>query len=730
MAMGQMISPGVYTRIIDLSEYLADVPGTVAFMPFLSKKGPDNKLVFVASQEQYAKSYGEPNINDYGKAFGQGPYVLWNHLSVSSHLYALRCLPDDATYAHLVFGMQMVEDEINYSFSSSSGTISESRLKLVPMYFDGASHPNASDPNADPVEYPSINHIAELATLFTEPNISDYVYAEDGIGIPYGWLMYFRAVGRGDWYNRISIRLTRNPNPAYFGRYRLDIFETKDDGDLVISESFVVSFDPTALDDQGDSLFISEVVNKFSELLRCEVNPDALRELEIYKMQFYKNDPTLPDWVTEFTVLDQNGQATDLGYKATKIEFARLDFNYTEDILNTSLQNLATARAMPTNTTNAIIARNQAVAAAIAEVSQARSDYNAAKRYLEDAYQLDLMDIGDANPETASIDPIPLGAGSEGSLVYADRNTGQSRVDVNTAKQVLAQGYTGLLNKPDNGPNSMGIWDTDLYCDEMLDLDWIYFSLVYEAYPADVKDAALELCHVYRKDCMLISDVGDNIKYSDVETFVGGNPSIPSGRLWNSRYAARYEPYSKVYDKFTGSDLWLSPVYHMAQIIPMTDSMYELWYAPAGFNRATINSIKELRWSPKLGERDNLYMLQVNPIVHFPQGYTVWSQLTTQKRASALQDINCMRLVLYIKRALEQFCKYYIFEFNDKITHEAIKNGIVPFLSRIKARRGLVDFNVEVGADEYEFKNKICHVNVTLQPMKVIEKIELNLYVK
>jgi len=295
----------------------------------------------------------------------------------------------------------------------------------------------------------------------------------------------------------------------------------------------------------------------------------------------------------------------------------------------------------------------------------------------------------------------------------------------------LGEAYMGLLQKPDNEARSDGTWPLVAYVDEVFDLDWIYFSLVYDAgYDPDVKDAAKTLTDVYRRDCMLISDVGDNIEYQDVEDYVGGNPAMPSGRLWNSRYVARYEPYSRIYDVFTGRDLWITPVYHMAQIIPLNDKLYELWYAPAGFNRATIDSIKELRWSPKLGERDKLYLLQVNPIVHFPEGYTVWSQLTTQKRPTALQDVNCMRLVLYIKRALEQFCKYFIFEFNDAITHEQIKRGIIPFLDRIKARRGLVDYSVDVGADEYEFKNKICHVNVYLTPMKVIEKIELNLYVK
>jgi hypothetical protein len=320
--------------------------------------------------------------------------------------------------------------------------------------------------------------------------------------------------------------------------------------------------------------------------------------------------------------------------------------------------------------------------------------------------------------------------GSEGKLI----------VDPQIARKTLSEAYLGLLEKPDVLPRFQRGEDGELtnsspetkrqFVDEVFDLDWIYFSLVYDAgYDPDVKTAAKTLVDVYRRDCMLISDCGDNVDYEDVENYVGGNPSIPMGRMWNSRYCARYEPYSKIYDVFTGRDIWVSPVYHMAQMIPLNDRLYEIWYASAGFNRGTLSDVKELRWSPKLGERDKLYLAQVNPIVHFPQGYTVWGNLTTQKRPSALQDVNIMRLVLYIKRALEQYCKFFIFEFNDAVTHEQIQAGIIPFLDRIKARRGLVDFDVSVGATEYEFKNKICHVNVNLTPMRVIEKIELNLFI-
>ena len=777
--MGQMISPGVYTRIIDLSEYLADIPGTVGFIPVLSSKGPDNKLQFVTSKEQFVNLYGEPNILDYGKHYGQGPYVAWQHLGVSSHLYVLRALPDDATYSHLIIGMQYGQEELGYSYSSSSGTVPFNKLEMNPFSLDGQSHTVQNWVEAEnafveySIDYSTINHVRELETFIRKEVTSDYMWTDykagdvkneagdiigsvpgnwttgtGGIGVDNGFLMYFRSIGRGSAYNEYAIGLTRHANPELFGVYILDIYGTQDDGDQLIIESFNVSFDPNTVDDAGESLFIEDVVNKYSKDIRCVVNDRALNKLEEFKYDYYKNDPTLPEDVAEqYTEVDENGEQTDLGYKATRIEFASLDYDYTVEVLDEALAALTAARALPTDTTEEIVARNIAIAEAIEAVSIARADVAQANRDLQEAYQLDIMDFGDSNPETAEIDPWSLAEGTEGSLVYTDQSTGKTAVDKQTADQVLAQAYLGLLEKADNPPrfdndddNTINgedplsatnfVWKRQ-YVDEVFDLDWIYFSLVYDAgYNADVKDAALTLADVYRRDCMLISDCGDNIDYDDVESFVGGNPAEPSGRLWNSRYAARFEPYSQIADAFTGRDLWVSPVYHMAQLIPLNDRLYEIWYASAGFNRGTLSTIKDLRWSAKLGERDKLYLMQVNPIVHFPQGYTVWGNLTTQKRPTALQDINVMRLVLYIKRALEQYCKFFIFEFNDKVTHDQIKSGIIPFLDRIKARRGLVDFTVDVGATDYEFKNKICHVNVTLKPMKVIEKIELNLFVK
>jgi phage tail sheath protein FI len=199
---------------------------------------------------------------------------------------------------------------------------------------------------------------------------------------------------------------------------------------------------------------------------------------------------------------------------------------------------------------------------------------------------------------------------------------------------------------------------------------------------------------------------------------------------FNTYYVALYESFNKVADPFTGQDVWFSPVYHMSYLLPRNDNVAELWFAAAGFNRAAIDTIKELRYNPRLGQRDQLYLKQLNPIVKFAQGYVVWGQLTSQAKASALQDLNIVRLVLYCKRALEQFCRNFIFEQNDAITWGQVSGAITEFLEVIKQKRGLDNYAVEVGASDYERKTKTFHVNVTLEPTRVVEKIELNFFIK
>lgn len=317
--------------------------------------------------------------------------------------------------------------------------------------------------------------------------------------------------------------------------------------------------------------------------------------------------------------------------------------------------------------------------------------------------------------------PQSLANGSDGNLLEGD-----------AATQLLTLAYHGELPRV-KGLSTMGALEEgeieppvplSQTIDEVLNTEDFYFSIVWDAgYPRDVKDAIVTLVKTGRQDCVAILDNGDNRSVADALRMRN------SVYTYNTFYAALYECYTKVYDRWSGRDIWITPVYHMASVIPYTDNVAELWYAPAGFNRGTLDGIKAMRFSPRLAERDQFYLNQINPIVKFNVGFTVWGQLTTQRRPSALQDLNIVRLVLYIKRALAQFCKFYIFEMNDSVTWAAIASNIDKFLKVIQDKRGLYGYNVDVGATEYEIKAKQIHVNVTLNPTRVVEQIYLNFFI-
>ena len=609
---------------------------------------------------------------------------------------------------------------------------------------------------------------------------SSDIYSTDG-RMPHECVLgYVRAVGRGSYYNDYSIKITSDANPQNFGTYKFQIFELQD-GAEVLAESFNVSFDPSALDGDGESLYFVDVINKFSERVVVEANENAIDLFQKSIKDYYQNDPTIAETAAEetFTV---NGVDVPLvgNYPAVVPTFDSDENSDTYDyILNADFEQavqdvkdllIATAETEAEKiaaqnyavgvkgrliweayyakawaekyTHDAAKAYNEALAlpntdeTKAAKVSNAISMMNDAEDMTSDASAMytwatsgNLMNMKDSDPVTAGEQPFYLDNGSLGSLLDKKGNVNSTIGD-----QILCWAYNGLLKNPvikKTIGTDGSIKYKQQYNDNVYDSDWIYFSLVYDpGYKPDVKDAARELVDTYRDDCFLVSDCTDNADCEDCLKYVGAVKGATDCRIWNTFRAGRFEPYSRIYDKYTGKDVWISPVYHMAQLFAKNDAQYGLQYASAGFQRAVVSSIKELRYSPNKGQRDLLYMAQVNPIVHFPEGMTVWGNLTTQKKASPLSDINSVRVVLYIKRALEQYLRNFIFELNESPTWETIDGAVSAFLSNCQASNMIEDFSTDVGATDYELKTKTCHVNVTITTKKTLEKIELNLFVQ
>jgi len=659
------ISPGVYTKIIDLSTYVQVVPSTIGFICSLAKKGRDNELLLVGSRADLVNEFGEPNIQDYGKNYGQGLYCSYNFLGESGSLYFMRCLSDDASFANM---------RIDAKIAAADATAS-----IVITYVD------------------SINTLAELNT-----NLAN--------ATPNYPIAFLYPIGRGEYYNGIGVRFTEHSNPLLNDVYVMDIYERQSDGDDVIIESFEVSFNPKAVDDAGESIFIVDILNTYSSVLRADMTLTSGSYTGGYELvsKVYDKD------IGTVSIVETIGSATITDNKQNFSDWATTEapgatFEYvviaTDGKGNKVWGWLGDYSGGDNETINVFDERHSASATQSWKGDITLFD-TVAGTGNEISYIIKKANTNIATAFTSS-EPVPLKRGSDGSLIDSAGD-----LDTDEAENILAQGYAGAID------------------DQVLDDENIYFTLVFDCgYPDEVKNSISSLVQT-RRDCVGILDNGDN-------SVVGG-PSSPSGaiyeRLHNHTYntflLALYEEYNKVNDIFTGKDVWFSPVYHMSYILPRSDTVSELWYAAAGFNRASIDSIKELRFNPNLDQRDTMYLKQLNPIVKFNPGYVVWGQLTTQAKTSALQDLNIVRLVLYCKRALSEYCRYFIFQQNDAITWNLVSGDIVEFLEAIKKKRGLYDYSVEVGATDYEKKRKTFHVNVILNPTRVVEKIELNFFIK
>ena len=637
---------------------------------------------------------------------------------------------------------------------------------------------------------PKMNNTQKLDNLFytldtvtlaaINAQEGDPIYSKNG-RLPHDAILgYVRAVGRGSYYNDYAIKITSDANPQNFGTYKFQVFELQD-GVEVIAESFNVSFDPTALDGEGESLYFVDVINKFSTRVVVEANESAVDLFRASIKEFYQNDPTIENTAEKETFEADGYDIPLVGYypsvvptfvsdeTADDYEYIRYaNFDTAVAEVKAMLESTAETEAEKAAAKNYAVGlkgrliweayyakawaekytydaskaynealalddsddtKNGKIALAIEMMNKAEEMTATANEIYSWATSSNLMNMEDSDPITAGGQPYYLDNGSLGSLINS-----KGLVNSTIADQILCWAYTGMLKNP--VVQRMIDQDGNLkfkqkYTDNVYDSDWIYFSIVYDpGYKPDVKQAALELVDIYRDDCFLVSDCGDNADYEETLKYVGAVKGAASVRAWNTFRAARFDPYSRIYDKYIGKDIWVSPVFHMAQLFPKNDSQYGMQYASAGFNRAVISSIKELRYSPNKAQRDQLYMAQVNPIVYFPEGMTVWGNLTTQKKASPLSDINNVRVVLYIKRALEQYLRNFIFEFNESITWERMSHECSAFLSQCQSSNMINGYSIDVGATEYELKTKTAHVNVTLTLKRTLEKIELNLYVQ
>jgi hypothetical protein len=188
------------------------------------------------------------------------------------------------------------------------------------------------------------------------------------------------------------------------------------------------------------------------------------------------------------------------------------------------------------------------------------------------------------------------------------------------------------------------------------------------------------------------------------------------------------------------------PASHMIlRTIARSDDQSFQWFAPAGTRRGLVDNVNAIGYINSVsGEfvvdnireslRDTLYSNRVNPITFFNGvGLMNYGNKTRAVTTSALDRINVARLTGYLRSQLQATALGFVFEPNDKITRDELKEQVEQIMNDLVAKRGVYDYLV-VCDDTNNTPTRIdrneLYVDVAIEPVKAAEFIFIPIRLK
>jgi len=216
-----------------------------------------------------------------------------------------------------------------------------------------------------------------------------------------------------------------------------------------------------------------------------------------------------------------------------------------------------------------------------------------------------------------------------------------------------------------------------------------------------------------------------------------------NGLVSRDEYLGVFYPWGFTSDNF-GNNVVVPPSHMITRTIVLSDQVSFPWFAPAGIRRGGITNATSTGYIDQEGEfnsialnegqRDVLYENNVNPITFLSgAGLVNFGQKTRASGASALDRINVARLVIFMRQQLNLLAKPYIFEQNDKITRDEIKQATESFLLELVGQRALNDFLVvcdESNNTPSRIDRNELYLDIAIEPVKAVEFIFIPLRLK
>ena len=214
------------------------------------------------------------------------------------------------------------------------------------------------------------------------------------------------------------------------------------------------------------------------------------------------------------------------------------------------------------------------------------------------------------------------------------------------------------------------------------------------------------------------------------------------GAVSYDEYMGMFYPSGYTNDN-AGNYIVVPPSHMMLRTIAMSDQKSFQWFAPAGTRRGGVDNVTSVGYLAN-GEfkttalpqslRDVLAGVKINPIATIPgAGIVNFGQYTRARNASSLDRINVARLVAYLRRQLSLLVKPFLFEPNDRITRNEIKQATESFLLELVGQRALYDFLVvcdETNNTPTRIDRSELWLDIAIEPVKAVEFIYIPLRLK
>ena len=203
------------------------------------------------------------------------------------------------------------------------------------------------------------------------------------------------------------------------------------------------------------------------------------------------------------------------------------------------------------------------------------------------------------------------------------------------------------------------------------------------------------------------SDASSNLDDSSIDTY----------------YAASYYPWVKYYDSTNNMYINLPATKDVLRNMADVDNKKYPWIAPAGIERGDVECVKT-HFFTKLEDEDNVYENRINPIKTFSKdGVKVWGEKTLYTGDTPMNRINTVRLVLYLRKLINESCRRLIFEPNDTTLKDEFRSIIEPILQNIKVERGIVDFRLDISQTLEEMDAHEMNCKLWVKPTPPLEYI-------